>query len=71
MPKGKNFDDGNTNMKISFNNSNQFYPQSNVTILKDGSLVNQIADNPHNHAGLSILASIGMIILAVNTAMFI
>jgi hypothetical protein len=71
MPKGKNFDVENPNIKTTFNNAHQFYLQSNVTMPNGGSLINQIADNPHNHADLSILASVGMIILAVNTAMFI
>jgi len=71
MPKGKNSGDANTNMKISFNNANHFYLQSNVTMPNDRSLVGQILDNPNNHASLLSLASVWMIMLAISTAMFI
>jgi hypothetical protein len=69
MPKGQNSD--SVNMKTSFNNANQFYPQSNRTILKGGSLVDQIADKPNGDTSLSTLISVWMIILAVCTAMYI
>ncbi len=55
IPKGKYFDGINTN----------------ITKPKSGSLIDQYADNPHNHASSSILATIGIIILTVNVAMFI
>ncbi len=71
MPKGKHSDDVNPNMKISFNNANPFYLQSNVTMPHDRSLVGQIFDNPNNHASLLSLASVWMIMLAISTAMFI
>ena len=43
IPKGKNLDNINTNVKSSyFNQGNQFYLQSNVTIPKDGFIITQI-----------------------------
>lgn len=62
LPKGKNFDE---------ESMNKIYLQSNITIPKHGSLIDQFADNPRNHAALSTLASVGIIILVVNIPMFI
>jgi hypothetical protein len=58
-------------MKTSFNNTNQFYSQSNITIPKQGILVDQIADKPNHHVGLSNLISAWLIILTVCVTMFI
>lgn len=71
IPKSKNFDDENQNMKTSFNNANQFYPQSNITMPNARVSINQIADKSNNHASLSTFVSIKVLLLAVYIAMFV
>ncbi|CAF3422372.1 unnamed protein product, partial [Rotaria sp. Silwood2] len=70
-PKGIFYDFINTNMKSLFNNDNQFHRQSNITIVKDQSLINQYEDNPRSYACLSTLNSVWIISLVLNTLMFI
>ncbi len=41
------------------------FDDENTISFKNLSFINHIADNPHSHAGLSTLASVRMIILAV------
>jgi len=55
-------------MKTSFNNPNL---RLNITKPKGGYLIDQFADNPRNHASLSTLVTIGIIILAVSATIFI
>ncbi|CAF1365169.1 unnamed protein product [Rotaria sordida] len=69
-PRGKLYDLLNTNMQSIFNNDNQFYHQSNVTLVKDRLLINQYVDNPRNYARLSTLTSVWIIYLIVNILMF-
>ncbi|CAF0769901.1 unnamed protein product [Adineta ricciae] len=64
IPKSKYVDDDSqVNMKISFNNSNQFFPQTNPT--KTRSIADQIADNPNSHGRLAPLASMWMALLVI------
>jgi hypothetical protein len=67
MPKSKQSENVNTNMRTSFNNANQFYLQSNVTI-PTRSIADHIADKPNNFARLCAWPSVWMVLLAMSTA---
>jgi hypothetical protein len=66
IPKGKPSDIIFTNVKSTyFDQGNQFYLQSNVTIPKDGFIITQIRDYSRNHACLSTINWILLIIILI------
>ncbi|CAF1360086.1 unnamed protein product [Adineta steineri] len=70
IPKQKQTEYVQPNIRTSFNNANQFYVQSNGTISNDKPLVARIADNPHGHASLSACISLWILIIAVGATIF-
>ncbi|CAF1444755.1 unnamed protein product [Rotaria sp. Silwood1] len=69
-PKEKFSDYIDTNIKSILHSTNQFFQESNITIVKKEILIEQIADHPHNYARLTVLNSVWMISLVLNTLMF-
>lgn len=58
QPKSGYVDDNPMKMKVSFN-------QINSTLPNDQSLVNHIADNPHNHVHVSNCASMALLLTSL------